>query len=82
MTTPVSISRRDVAERIVRLLERHGAELNASLREVQSTCTSAEFEAYRRAVAQMMGRAFFDVMEPLYEQHPGLAPESLQNENG
>jgi len=41
---------------------------------VKNHCTDEEYKAYHRGVAQVLGRIFFLVMEPIYREHPTLAP--------
>ena len=39
-----------------------------------------EYEEFRGAMAQVLGRLFFLVMEPVYRQHPSLAPVDTPKE--
>jgi hypothetical protein len=41
---------------------------------VSGTCPAEDATAYRRATANIVGSIVFDVLEPLYEQHPSLKP--------
>ncbi len=45
-----------------------------SLTLVKSTCSENEYKEYQAGMAQVLGRLFFLVMEPIYRQHPSLAP--------
>jgi len=45
-----------------------------SLGAVKSNCSDDEYKAYRAGMAQVLGHLFFLVMEPIYRQHPSLAP--------
>ena len=51
-----------------------------SLGPVKSDCSDDEYEAYRAGVAQVLGHLFFLVMEPIYRQHPSLAPSDTSPE--
>jgi len=64
----------DMARRTVGLAEQANKLLGNSLELVRSNCSKEEYEAYRRAMAQVTGRLFFLVMEPIYRAHLSLAP--------
>jgi hypothetical protein len=63
-----------VAKEALSLLENANGLLNKSLALVQEKSTPEEYVAFRGAMAQVLGRLFFLVMEPIYRQHPSLAP--------
>ena len=45
-----------------------------SLELVRVNCSVEEYEAYRWGIAHVTGPMFFFLMEPIYCQHPSLAP--------
>ena len=47
---------------------------------VKNRCTDEEYKAYHRGVAQVIARIFFLVMEPIYREHPSLAPPDTPQE--
>ena len=51
-----------------------------SLRLVKTNCTEDEYKAYRAGMSQVLGQLFFLVMEPIYRQHPSLAPSDTPQE--
>lgn len=55
-----------------------GANLDATVADVQALCPQAEFESYRRAVGRIMGSILLDLMNPIYEMHPELKPKELE----
>jgi hypothetical protein len=69
---------RDMAKRILELHLRVGAELDASVLEVQAVCSAEELTAYRRAVAVVMGRQLTDIINPIVRAHPELQPPELR----
>lgn len=72
------IEEKDVAMEVSRLMLDFGAKLDASVALVKERCTTAEFEAYRKAIGKIMGGMLLDVVNPLYQKHPDLKPSELQ----
>lgn len=71
------ISDENIANKINELMLRIGSELNDSVVLVQDHCDKDEFQQYRNAVGVVMGSLLFEVMRPLYEQHPRIKPKEL-----
>lgn len=71
--------RKDVAENINQLMIEYGAKLDSSVRLVMDTSSVEEFEAYRTAIAQILGTMLVDIMMPIYRQHPELKPAELDD---
>lgn len=69
-----------VAKDALSLLESANGLLSKSLGLVQEKSTSEEYQVFRGAMAQVQGRLFFLVMEPIYRQHPSLAPADTPKE--
>jgi hypothetical protein len=57
----------------------HGLLMN-SLKFVKENCPDNEYKAYRAGMAQVLGQLYFLVMEPIYRQHPSLAPPDTPKE--
>jgi hypothetical protein len=70
----LSISNPNLARKICEMLLRHADELNEPATVAQASCTQEEFEAYREVVGRLMGWAYADALEPLWNQHSALAP--------
>jgi hypothetical protein len=51
--------------------------LNESVLLVDEQCSKAEAEKFKLAVAQVMAELLFSVVNPLYRQHPDIAPPGL-----
>jgi hypothetical protein len=69
-----------VAKDALSLMESANGLLTKSLALVQDKSTPEEYEMFRGAMAQVLGRLFFLVMEPIYRQHPSLAPADTPKE--
>jgi hypothetical protein len=61
-----------LAKDALSLIENANGQLIKSLGLVQEK-SPAEYEEFRGAMAQVLGRLFFLVMEPIYREHPSLA---------
>ena len=66
----------EIARQAVGLAEQANKLLGDSLELVRSNRSKEEYEAYRRGMAQVTGRLFFLVMEPIYQAHLSLAPDT------
>ena len=63
-----------VAKDAVSLMEEAHGLLMESLALVRGKCTEEESKEFQAAMAQVLGRLFFLVLEPIYREHPFLAP--------
>jgi hypothetical protein len=63
-----------IAKQVLRLTENAQAVLMNALEIVRANCTEQEIKKFQAEIAQVKGRLFFNVMEPLYRDHPALAP--------
>ncbi len=70
-----------VAAMIVALMRECSDKLNGSVQTVKDTCTEEEFVIYRKAVGQIMGGMYIDIMWPIFREHPDLEPESMKPQN-
>jgi hypothetical protein len=66
-----------VAAEISALMLEISAKLDNSVSVVQISCDESEFNIYRAAVGEIMGRMLIDIMNPIYKQHPELKPKEL-----
>lgn len=64
----------EVAKQISELMMDIFTRLVDSCRMVEEHCSSDEYAAYKKATSRLAASIVFDVMEPLYEKHPGLKP--------
>lgn len=65
---------KNIAKRMLNLMDAISIQVNESIREIQEQCTEEEFRAYRRGAGRVMGYAYTDVMVPIFEEHPDLKP--------
>ena len=69
-----------VAKDTLSLLENANGLLTKSLSLVREKSTPDEYNQFRGAMAHVLGRLFFLVMEPIYREHPSLAPPETPKE--
>jgi hypothetical protein len=69
-----------VAKDTLSLTEKAHALLMESLALVRGKCSEEESKEFQAAMAQVLGRLFFLVMEPIYREHPSLAPPNTPQE--
>jgi hypothetical protein len=62
------------AKSAISLMENAHALLMDSLKLVQKNCDEEEYKEFSRGMAHVLGHLYFLVMEPIYAQHPTLAP--------
>lgn len=51
--------------------------LDEAITLVQERCSQAEANEFKIAVARVLAELLFEVANPLYRRHPGIAPEGL-----
>jgi hypothetical protein len=49
-------------------------QVELSLDTVRATCSPEDFADYHKALKNVMCGIVFDVLEPLYKEHPALKP--------
>jgi hypothetical protein len=67
------LSNSDTAKRVSDLMLEVFRVVDESVAMVRDSCSEEEVAAYAKAVGHVAG-AVMDVLEPLYEKHPHLAP--------
>jgi hypothetical protein len=65
---------RQVAKSILDVIVRHSAEQNALWMSISYKCTEEEFGQYRRMIGRSMGTMFVEIVSPIIERYPDLAP--------
>lgn len=70
------IKDKQIAKEVYDLMLTHYQQLNESVIKVMERCSEEEFKEYRFAVGHILGEEFFQVIEPLYKEHPELKPEN------
>ena len=79
MTNRLKLSKA-AASKIAELVERQADDLNESAARLREIYSEDEFKSYQRAIATVIGTMFLEILEPLWEDYPELAPESLRQE--
>lgn len=74
------ITDKHVAERVNELALTIGKALDHSIIEFQPKLSQEEFRNYKVAVGKVMGELFFEMMQPIYNQHPELIPDELNKD--
>ena len=64
-----------VAQIISDLMVEYLGKLDRSIALVKEKCTEKEFKEYRSAAAKVMGYMIYEVMNPLYKEHPEIKPK-------
>jgi hypothetical protein len=70
------ITDREVASRVSEAMKKMFSILAGSVEDVRVSCSKNDYEAYKKATAQIAGGIVMDVMEQLYAKHPELAPSN------
>jgi hypothetical protein len=52
--------------------------LHDTVRLVEVSCDADELKVYRLAIGKVLGEMLFEVMNPLYREHPSIKPQELQ----
>ena len=72
------ISDEKIAARVSELFVEFSRRIDQSIALVKETASPEEFSAYRRAAGRVLGEMLLEVMNPLYQKHPGLKPKGLR----
>lgn len=71
----------DVAKKITETLLDVSGRIDASVALVQSRCSEAELEAYRRAAGEVLAEIWDVLLKPIFAAHPQLAPRELREDD-
>ena len=71
------ITDRDTAKQILDELFDLSGRLDWSVATVQDHCPESELIVYRRAIGQVMGEMWDEVLRPILAAHPDLTPPRL-----
>jgi hypothetical protein len=78
---PNVISNPSTARQISDIMLEFTKQLEESTELVRTTCSVAEWKAYKKAAATIYGEMFLSLLEPLYKKHPSLKPPGWDNRN-
>jgi hypothetical protein len=68
---------RDHAQAIAAPLEAAIAQLSIALREAESRLDPSALEQFKRAIGLQIGTLSCELLDPIYSEHPDLAPPGL-----
>lgn len=68
------------AKSVLDSMNKAHALLMDSLKLVEKTCSEEEYKKVQSGMAHVLGRLFFLLMEPIYREHPSLAPPDTPQE--
>jgi hypothetical protein len=63
-----------IAKNALDLISKAHNLLMSSLSVVEANCSGAEYKEFQSEMAQVLGRLFSLVMEPICREHPALVP--------
>ena len=66
------------AKEVVELLLEYSGRLDESVARAKKVCSEAEFLEYRRAIGEVMGETWDQLLMPIFASHPELKPKDLQ----
>lgn len=75
------ISNADIAKQISELMLDVFRRLDESVTTVQEGCHPDEVVLFRKSVGKVIYPILFDLLEPLYSQHPSLKPPNWDIES-
>lgn len=74
------ISDADVARKISDLALSIFRQLDESAAMVQKCCSPDDANSYRKSAGKVIYPIVFDLLEPLYQQHPSLKPPNWDDD--
>ena len=72
----------EVATNVSQVLQDAFNHLGESMMQVNKTCSETEAAAYRQRIGDIFYIIVFDILEPLYEEHPQLKPVDWDGRKG
>ena len=66
------------ARDVVELLLEYAGRLDESVARAKKVCSEQEFLAYRKAIGDVMGGTWDQLLMPIFAAHPELKPKDLQ----
>lgn len=68
----------EISAEISQLMIELHEKLNASIYRVRDSGSEEEFLKYRDDISKVMTIMYFDIMKPIYKEHPDLEPSQLK----
>ncbi len=70
----IMISDPKIAREVARLMLELSDRAQESMKAVEEKCSPEDFKAYKKAIGRVVCAIVFDVITPLYDEHPELKP--------
>ncbi|RWM05517.1 MAG: hypothetical protein E5X80_20725 [Mesorhizobium sp.] len=77
-STESKVTRKDAYEKLLRLCERHGAELDGFVSDIQGHAAKEDFDKLRRIVGKIMGHGRYEAFETIARDVPELTPNWMK----
>jgi hypothetical protein len=74
----VGAMNKECATRINDVLVQCYKDLHSSIDTARSSCSDAEHHAYCRRIGAILGYMLIDLLDPMYKEHPDIAPDFLR----
>jgi len=65
----------DTAERLAEQALQMSHDLNEMVRDIQGNEPDREFMRLRHAIGRVMWSVYYEILQPVYTEHPSLAPD-------
>ncbi|WP_256749048.1 hypothetical protein [Mesorhizobium sp. Mes31] len=72
------MTRKDAYEKLLRLCEKHGSELDGFLSDIQKETAKEDFDNLRRIVGKIMGNGHYVAFESIASDVPELTPDWMR----
>jgi hypothetical protein len=72
------VSNKAFAKEVVELVLDCAGRLDESGARAKEVCSEAEFLAYRKAIGEVLGAAWDELLLPIFAAHPDLKPKDLE----
>jgi hypothetical protein len=69
----------ETAARLTELALRVTGDFNEMAKEIEAREPADEFKRLRGAIGRAMGAIYFEILEPTFQEHPGLIPDDLRH---
>ncbi|WP_429304688.1 hypothetical protein [Paraburkholderia sp. GAS199] len=73
----MTIKDKQIASEVAHRLYALSGSINETILYVRENCPAEEFKEFCRAMGQLLDRLYVIGLEPLYEDHPDIAPPEV-----
>ena len=78
MPASATTTKTDAYERLLRICEKQGGELDQFIADIQGTVADDDFNKVRRMVGEIMGKGHYTVIMAIVDEFPELRPSWLE----